>query len=59
MSNSIAAVFLTKNEEKHIERCLKSLKGVCDDIVVGTRVAVFKNNEPWNVVGGNTANLIR
>ena len=34
MNNSIAAVILTKNEEKHIVRCLESLKGVCDDIVV-------------------------
>ena len=34
MSVSIAAIILTKNEEKHIVRCLESLKGVCDDIVV-------------------------
>ena len=34
MKQSIAAVILTKNEEKHIVRCLKSLKGICDDIVV-------------------------
>ena len=34
MNNSIAAIILTKNEEKHIVRCLHSLKGVCDDIVV-------------------------
>lgn len=34
MNNSIAAVILTKNEEKHIVRCLESLKGVCEDIVV-------------------------
>lgn len=34
MSKTIAAIILTKNEEKHIERCLKSLKGVVDDIVV-------------------------
>lgn len=34
MNNSIAAIILTKNEEKHIVRCLESLKGVCDDIVV-------------------------
>ena len=34
MNNSIAAVILTKNEEKHIVRCLESLKGVCDDVVV-------------------------
>ena len=32
--NSIAAIILTKNEEKHIVRCLESLKGVCDDVVV-------------------------
>ena len=34
MKQSIAAVILTKNEEKHIVRCLKSLKGICDDVVV-------------------------
>ena len=36
MRNSItlAAVILTKDESKHIERCLKSLVGVVDDIVV-------------------------
>lgn len=32
--NSIAAVILTKDEEKHIERCINSLKGVCDEIIV-------------------------
>ena len=31
---SIAAVILTKNEEKHIRRCINSLRGICDDIVV-------------------------
>lgn len=31
---TIAAIILTKNEAKHIERCINSLKGVCDDIVV-------------------------
>ena len=35
MSNiSIAAIILTKNEEKHLERCIRSLKGVCDEIIV-------------------------
>ena len=34
MNNNIAAIILTKNEEKHIVRCLQSLKGVYDDIVV-------------------------
>ncbi len=33
-SISIAAVILTKNESKHIERCLDSLKGVIDDVVI-------------------------
>lgn len=32
--NSIAAIILTKDEEKHIERCINSLKGVCDEIIV-------------------------
>lgn len=32
--NSIAAIILTKDEEKHIERCINSLKNVCDEIIV-------------------------
>jgi len=31
---TIAAIVLTKNESKHIERCIASLKGVIDDIVI-------------------------
>lgn len=31
---SIAAIILTKNEEKHIERCINSLSGVCEEIFV-------------------------
>lgn len=34
MKKTIAAIILTKNEEKHIVRCLESIKDVCDDIVV-------------------------
>lgn len=34
MKKSIAAIVLTKNEEKHIVRCLESIRDVCDDIVV-------------------------
>lgn len=34
MNNSIAAIILTKNEEKHITRCIGSLKGICDEIFV-------------------------
>lgn len=31
---SIAAIILTKNEEKHIARCINSLKGICDEVFV-------------------------
>ena len=34
MSNTIAALILTCNEEKHIARCIKSLKGVCEEVFV-------------------------
>lgn len=33
-NNTIAAIILTYNEEKHIARCISSLKDVCDEIVV-------------------------
>ena len=32
--NTIAAIILTKNEEKHIARCIKSLTGICNEIFV-------------------------
>lgn len=31
---TIAAIILTKNEEKHIERCIRSLQGVCSEVFV-------------------------
>ena len=34
MNNTIAAIILTKNEEKHIVRCIQSLQGVCEEIFV-------------------------
>lgn len=34
MTKTLAAVILTKNEAKHIVRCLESLKGVIDDVVI-------------------------
>lgn len=34
MNNSIAAIILTKNEEKHIARCIESLQDVCEEIIV-------------------------
>ncbi len=33
-NNTIAAIILTKNEEKHIARCIHSLKDVCEEIWV-------------------------
>ncbi len=34
MENLIAAIILTYNEEKHIERCIRSLHGIADEIFV-------------------------
>ena len=31
MNNSIAAIILTYNEEKHISRCINSLKNICEE----------------------------
>ena len=56
MSNSIAAVILTKNEEKHIVRCLESLKGVCDDIVV---VDCFSEDRTEELATGHGARVIK
>ncbi len=32
--NRIAAIILTKDEARHIERCIRSIKGICDEIFV-------------------------
>ena len=34
MNNSISAIILTKNEAKHIVRCIPSLEGICDEVIV-------------------------
>ena len=34
LKNSITAIILTKDEEKHITRCINSLQDVCEDIVI-------------------------
>ena len=34
MSTSITAIVLTYNEERHIVRCLQSLAGVCEEVLV-------------------------
>ncbi len=32
--STISAIILTKNEEKHVERCIRSLAGVCEEVFV-------------------------
>lgn len=44
-SNSIAAIILTKNEEKHIARCIGSLRDVCEEIIVVDSVSTDKTCE--------------
>ena len=39
---SLTAIILTYNEEIHLERCLKSLKDICKDIVI---VDSFSNDK--------------
>ena len=34
MSASITAIILTYNEEIHIRRCLRSLQGICDEVLI-------------------------
>ena len=34
MKQSISAVIITKNEQENIERCILSLKGIADEILV-------------------------
>ncbi|WP_455668829.1 glycosyltransferase family 2 protein [Phocaeicola sp.] len=42
MNNSIAAIILTYNEEKHIFRCINSLKNICEEIFV---IDSFSNDQ--------------
>lgn len=56
MKKSIAAIILTKNEDKHIVRCLESLKGVCDDIVV---VDCFSNDRTEELAIEHGARVIK
>ncbi len=46
MSNTITAIILTKNEAKHITRCINSIKDICDDIVV---VDSFSDDNTCNI----------
>ena len=42
MSNKISAVIITYNEERNIERCISSLKGIADEVLV---VDSFSNDK--------------
>ena len=52
--NSIAAIILTKNEEKHIARCIDSLRGVCDEIWV---IDSFSDDKTCEIAGRLGANV--
>lgn len=43
---SLTALVLTYNEEMHLKRCLESLKGICEDIVI---IDSFSNDETENI----------
>lgn len=50
---SIAAIILTKNEEKHITRCIESLKGICDEIWVIDSFSTDRTCEIAEELGAN------
>lgn len=54
-NKTIAAIVLTKNESKHIARCLNSLKSVVDDIVV---VDCFSTDETPKLASSMGARVI-
>lgn len=56
MSNSIAAIILTKNEERHIARCVNSIKGVCDEIWV---IDSFSTDRTCGIAESMGANVRR
>ncbi|CDB82924.1 glycosyltransferase family 2 [Bacteroides clarus CAG:160] len=49
--NSIAALILTYNEEKHITRCINSLKDVCEEIFVIDSFSKDKTVEISKILG--------
>ena len=53
MNNSIAAIILTKNEEKHIARCISSIKDVCNEIWVIDSFSTDRTCEIAESMGAN------
>lgn len=45
LNNKISAIIITLNEEKKIERCLKSIEGVCEEIIVVDSFSSDKTEE--------------
>lgn len=51
--STIAAIILTKNEEMHIGRCIKSLEGACDDVWVVDSFSTDGTEEIATSMGAN------
>ncbi|MGY6648120.1 glycosyltransferase family 2 protein [Wenyingzhuangia sp. IMCC45574] len=54
MKTSIAAIILTYNEEKHIERCIESLKNIVDEVYI---VDSFSNDMTVEIAKKMGANV--
>ena len=56
MSVKLSAVIITLNEERNIERCLKSLQGIADEIVV---IDSFSNDRTEELCRGYGVKFIQ
>ena len=53
---SLCAIILTYNEEIHLNRCLKSLNGICDEIVI---VDSFSNDKTKKIALENNSKFVQ
>lgn len=53
--NKITGIIITLNEEKHIEHCIKSLKRVCEEVIV---VDSLSSDNTVNIAENNGAKII-
>lgn len=56
MSSNCVVIVLTFNEEKHLERCIKSLKGIADRILV---VDSFSTDRTLEIAQGYDAQILQ
>lgn len=56
MKQSITVIILTKNESKHITRCINSVKDICDDIVV---VDSFSDDDTCDIAAALGARVFK